>query len=490
MARVVVVGAGMGGLAVAARLAAKGHTVTILEQWSGPGGKNAALTRDGFRFDLGPSTLTLPAVYRDLFLKTGRSLEDSVDLLEVDPAFGYHFADGTSVTLPGAGVGACANALQDAFGGDTGHQWRALLRRAGDIWSLTRSDVLGRALDGYRDLLPLAKSHRRLRTVAPWRTMRSLGNTTLQDPRARMILDRYATYTGSDPRRSPAALVTIPFIEQTFGVWHIGGGLNTLAIALHQRCTDLGVDFRFNTRVDRIVTDERGVTGVVAGPHHLAAEIVVADADARLVYDELLDDPRTRVPRQRLGRMQPSFSGFILLLAVEGTTPGIRHHNVWFPADYDAEFDGLFAKQPAPLNDPAIYACVPDDPAMRPVGCESWRILVNAPAHQPPALDWTVAGEQYADHVLGILAARGVDLRDRIRWRQVRTPADLELSTASPGGSIYGMSSNGRLSTTLRPSNRSPVPGLFLVGGSAHPGGGLPLVGMGAEIVADQIGRA
>ena len=146
----------MGGLAVAARLSALGHYLTVYEQAAGPGGKNAGLAHDGFRFDMGPSTLTLPAVYRDLFLKTGRSLEDTVDLLEVDPAFGYHFADGSSVTVPGAGVGACANALQDAFGGDAGHEWRALLRRAGDIWALTRSDVLGRPLVGYLDLLPLA----------------------------------------------------------------------------------------------------------------------------------------------------------------------------------------------------------------------------------------------------------------------------------------------------------------------------------------------
>lgn len=167
MATVAVIGAGMGGLAVAARLAAKGHDVTVFEQFSGPGGKNAGLRRDGFAFDLGPSTLTLPAVYRDLFLKTGRSLEESVDLQEVDPAFAYHFTDGTSVTLPGAGVGACAHAIGAAFGADSEHEWRTLLRRAGDIWALTRQDVLGTALDGLRDLLPLARSPKSLQTVAP-----------------------------------------------------------------------------------------------------------------------------------------------------------------------------------------------------------------------------------------------------------------------------------------------------------------------------------
>ncbi|MEZ5185870.1 MAG: phytoene desaturase family protein [Candidatus Nanopelagicales bacterium] len=490
MARVAVIGAGMGGLAVSARLSAQGHDVTVYEQADGPGGKNSGYARDGFRFDLGPSTLTLPAVYRDLFLKTGRSLEDSLDLQEVDPAYGYHFADGSAVTVPGAGVGACANALQDGLGGDAGHEWRTLLRRAGDIWGLTRSNVLGRPLDGYRDLLSLARSGRNLRTVAPWRTMRQLGDATLRDPRARMILDRYATYTGSDPRRSPAALVTIPFVEQTFGIWHVGGGLHTLALALHRRCLDLGVTFEFRTRVEAITTDPNGVTGVQVHGQRQPGDLVVTDADARTVYGDLLQDPRADGPRRRMSKMQPSFSGFVLLLAVEGRTPGIRHHNVWFPANYDAEFDQLFSKRPRPVADPAVYACVPDDPAMRPDASEAWFILVNAPAQQPPVMDWSESAEDYADHVLAVLAARGVELRDRIRFREIRTPLDLQRDTASPGGSIYGMSSNGRLSTVLRPSNRSPVPGLFLVGGSAHPGGGLPLVGMGAEIVADQIGRA
>lgn len=473
-------------MAAAARLAAKGHSVTVFEQWPGPGGKNAGLQRDGFRFDLGPSTFTLPAVYRDLFLKTGRSLEDSVDLTEVDPAFVYHFPDRTTVTMPGAGVGACANALQDGLGGDTGREWRALLRRAGDIWALTRNDVLGSPLDGYRDLLPLARSPRSLQAVAPWRTMRQLGRATLSDPRARMLLDRYATYTGSDPRRCPAALITIPFVEQAFGVWHIGGGLHELSAALHQRCLQLGVTFHFRTPVVGITTDEQGVTAVRTENGRHACDIVVADVDARTVYSTLLDDPRTKGPLRKLSRMQPSFSGFVLLLAVDGATPGIQHHNVWFPQDYDAEFDGLFAKAPRPLSDPAIYACVPNDPLMHPPGAESWFILINAPA----GLDWNDVAEQYADHVLTVLATRGVDLRSRVRWREIRTPSDLERTTFAPGGSIYGMSSNGRLSTSLRPSNRSPVPGLFLVGGSAHPGGGLPLVGIGAEIVADQIGRA
>ena len=186
-----------------------------------------------------------------------------------------------------------------------------------------------------------------------------------------------------------------------------------------------------------------------------------------------------------------------MLLAVRGRTQGIQHHNVWFPENYDAEFDAIFAKNPYPVTDPTIYACVPDDPFMRPdQDHESWFLLVNAPRHsatgEEGTMNWDAPGiaDQYAAQILTTLAARGVDLRSRMLWHEISTPADLERETAAPGGSIYGTASHGSLSTFKRPTNQSPVPGLFLVGGSAHPGGGLPLVGMGAELTADLIGRA
>jgi phytoene dehydrogenase-like protein len=182
---------------------------------------------------------------------------------------------------------------------------------------------------------------------------------------------------------------------------------------------------------------------------------------------------------------------------------------VLFPHDYDAEFDAVFGPEPTPVPDPAVYICAPDDPAMRPDdGHESWFVLVNAPRHQPAGttegapgaggtargaavgVDWDASGvaTAYADHVLAVMARRGVDVRDRVVWRELRTPADLERQARAPGGSIYGTSSNGLRSAFLRPANRSPVPGLFLVGGSAHPGGGLPLVALSAAIVATAIG--
>ncbi|MCZ3386069.1 MAG: phytoene desaturase, partial [Actinomycetia bacterium] len=212
------------------------------------------------------------------------------------------------------------------------------------------------------------------------------------------------------------------------------------------------------------------------------------------LYADLLDDTRGRAPLRRLRRATPSLAGFVMLLAVRGRTPSLQHHNVLFPADYDAEFDAIFGRVPRPVDDPTIYLCAPDDPLMRPDDeHESWFVLVNAPRPAPAGgVDWSdgMLVDRYRERVLDVLAARGFDVRPRLVWSEVRTPADLERTTRSPGGSIYGTSSNGARAAFLRAANQSPVPGLFLVGGSAHPGGGLPLVGMSAAIVAELIGTA
>jgi phytoene desaturase len=497
MSSVIVVGAGLGGLATAARLAVKGHTVTILEQASTPGGKLALYERDGFVFDTGPSLFTLPAVYRDLFLKTGASFEESVDLQPLDPAYGYHFADGSSVVVPGVDPARCAKAFGDAFGGSAESDWRALIDRAGHMWRITREPFLQSPLQGWRTLVGLAKDPADVRTVAPRTSLRDLGREYLHDWRLRQVLDRYATYSGSDPRRAPAVLATIPYVEQTFGAWHIGGGVGTLAGVLARRCVDRGVQVRLGADVTGIEVVDGRVSGVrLQTGEFLPADIVVSNVDARELYGGLVDDRRATKVGRDLAKVPPSLSGFVILLALRGRTPGLQHHNVWFPDNYDDEFDALFGKTALPVDEPAIYVCSPDDPHMRPSDdAESWFILINAPRHgdgSDRTVNWDEPGrsEVYADHILERLAGRGMDVRDRVVWRETRTPADLARATRAPGGSIYGTSSNGARAAFQRPANQSPVAGLYLVGGSAHPGGGLPLVGMGAEIVANLVGRA
>jgi phytoene desaturase len=503
VAEVVVVGAGMGGLAVAARLATLGHRVTVCEQSSDIGGKLGWLSREGFAFDTGPSLLTLPAVYRDLFLKTGGPLEGEVDLVPVDPVCHYRFADGVELDLPNASRAATTAALDAAFGDGAGADWAGFMDRAGRIWDVTRGPFLESPLDGVRGLVRESRKLSDLRTVAPWRSLRGLGRSYLRDPHLRTMLDRYATYTGSDPRRAPAALATVPYVEQTFGAWYVRGGLRQLGLALHQRALDRGAQVRTATRVMEIETSGGRVSGVrLAGGGRLPADVVVSDIDARALYTDLVAAESNRRPLAQLERATPSLSGFVLLLAVRGRTPGLAHHSVLFPAEYDDEFDSVFGTgphrgQPRAVLDPTIYLAAPDDPALRPDSDhEAWFVLVNAPRHTPDdpsaGIDWDAPGfaAAYAGRVLDILAARGLDVRNRVLWQEIRTPADLERMTGSVGGSIYGTSSNGARAAFLRPANRSPLPGLFLVGGSAHPGGGLPLVGMSAAIVAELIGRA
>ena len=497
MSNVVVIGSGIGGLAVAARLAVRGHHVTLLEQSSTFGGKLARYERDGHVFDTGPSLFTLPAVYRDLFLKTGGALEESVDLQPVEPAFGYHFADGSSVVVPGVDPAKAAIAFGAALGGTADADWRRLIQRGGKMWRITREPFLQSPLQGWRSLMAMAKSPDDIRTIAPMSSLRDLGRDYLNDPRLRQVLDRYATYTGSDPRKAPAVLATVPYMEETFGAWHIGGGVAALADAVVERCIERGVTMRSNTNVTSIELTDGAASGVLlADGERIGADIVVANADAQQVYGQLVDDRRAQRIARDLAKRPPGLSGFVLLLALRGRTPGLQHHNVWFPAEYDGEFDAIFGSKPKPADDPAIYVCAPDDPRMRPDDdSESWFILINAPRHgdgTKGTVDWDAPGfaDAYADHILERLAERGMDVRDRIKWCEVRSPADLERATRAPGGSIYGTSSNGARAAFQRPANQSPIPGLFLVGGSSHPGGGLPLVGMGAEIVADLIGRA
>jgi phytoene desaturase len=494
------VGAGLGGLAAAARLAAAGHTVTVVEQADGIGGKLGWYARDGHAFDTGPSLVTMPQVYRDLFAATGAPLEASVDLVRLDPAVEYRFADGTRLAVPGVAEQIPA-ALDGALGAGAGAEWTALLGRAAAMWAISEGPFLRTRLQGMTTLARLARSPADVATIAPWQTLRGIGGRYLRRPHLRTLLDRYATYSGSDPRRAPAVLATVPFAEQEFGSWYVRGGLHRLALAVAERAVERGAVMRTGCAVRRIVTDGGRAAGVeLADGEVVRADVVVSGADAAALYSDLLPpDRRTRRVRANLDRATASLSGVVLLVALRGRTPGLAHHTVLFPKDYDAEFDavfgtGRFRGAARPVADPTVYVSAPDDPSLRPdEDSESWFVLVNAPRHDPDGgIDWDAPGlaDRYASEVLDVMARRGLDVRDRVRWCEVRTPAHLARATGSVGGSIYGTSSNGARATFLRPGNVSPVPGLFLVGGSSHPGGGLPLVALSAEIVAGLIGPA
>jgi phytoene desaturase len=486
VAAVVIVGAGVGGLCAAIRLSAAGHAVTVYEQAPRVGGKLAGLCRDGFAFDTGPSLLTWPEVLADTVAVSGARLGELLEPRRLDPMFRYRFADGTWLTVPDGGAAAVAEAMGDQLGGHAADDWLRFSRHAARLWDAVRGPFLDAPVRGPADLLRRAADLRAVRLIAPWRTLRATGRRFFRDPRQRMLLERYATYSGSDPRRAPGVLAVSAHLEQTRGAWHVPGGLWRIAGMLADRARATGAVIHTGTPVRAVTVDGTRVSGVrLAGGQRVAADVVVCNADAARLYGELLPGGDRTRPARRLRRATPSLSGFVLLLALGPGAAVPAHHTVLFPARYDDEFDGVFGPEPRPVADPAVYVCAPDDPAMRPSAAEqAWFVLVNA-ARQG-TVDWLAPGlaDRYADRVLGVLAERGLDVRDRVRWRVVRTPADLAAQTGAPGGSIYGSSSNGMRAAFLRPGNATPVRGLFLVGGSTHPGGGLPLVARSGEITA------
>ena len=496
MSRVVVIGAGVGGLAAAARLAALGHDVTVCEAAEEIGGKLGVIEHDvpghgRFRFDTGPSLVTMPYVFRDLFDETG-GWPDDLRFTVLDPTARYRFPDGTTFDAVADLDDFCIR-LDEALGPGNGDDWRSFSSRAQRMWDASRVPFLETALDGPADIARLAfRRPRDIATIAPHRSLRSLGRRHLRDPRLRTFLDRYATYTGSDPRRAPGALAAIPYVEQAFGGWYVPGGLHRLGLAIRDRAVERGARICLGTRVTRIETAGGRASGVqLADGSSLPADVVVANTDAAHVYGSLVHSPAAE---RRLAKATQSLSGFVLLLAVKGRTAGLAHHNVLFPFDYDAEFEAVFGREACPVPDPTLYVSAPDDPAVRPEGCEAWFVLVNAPRHGSGAgaVDWTAPGlaKEYADRLLELLAQRGLPSGDRVLWSATLSPADLEQRTGAAGGAIYGTSSNGSAAAFLRPANRSPIPGLFLVGGSSHPGGGLPLVALSAQITAGLIGPA
>lgn len=368
--KVIVIGAGMGGMAVAARLARAGFTVEIFEATDRVGGKCRTEWIGDYAFDTGPSLLTIPAVYRDLFKKTGKRLELVSELQPVDPAFTYTFHDGTVLTFPNLSLPKICKEIDQVLGKKSGDEWHTLMQHAERMWDVARGPFIE------SELLPLSQLIRRkgflkdLKKIHPATSLQKFTSKVTSDPYLAKIVDRYATYTGSDPRKVPAVLLTIAFVEMTFGAWHVKGGVGTLATALAQRCEELGVIFHLNTAVEKINVTAGKATGITVASGIIAADYIVSNADSEITFNRLIDqsEKRAKVERKRLKSSQQSFSGFTLLIGldnakIDGTAPKLTHHNVFFPEDYNQEFVELFEESRA-LSDPTIYICAPQDLSM------------------------------------------------------------------------------------------------------------------------------
>jgi phytoene desaturase len=483
---IVVVGGGVGGLAAAIRLAAAGHDVQLLERSAEVGGKLGRHRAGGFTWETGPSLLTLPAVFDELLGLAGTSLARSCRPVRLDVTCRYHFADGSSFAT--RDEPAATRAEVEALSPGSGPAWDRWQRRAGQVWSTAERTFFAGPIEDPVVLARRMRSPLDLLAIDPLPTLHQRAARTFADPRLVQWACRYATYAGSDPWRAPATLGCIPYVEQAHGCWALLGGLATLADALAAAATSLGASVRTDAEVTAILADGPGsrTSGVqLASGEVVASDLVVADVDAAHLYADLLPDAGGQRRVRAAGR---STSGFVLLLGAAGQTEALDHHTVLFSGDYRREFVDIAAGRPP--SDPTVYVCAADrtDPAAAPPGAESLFVLVNVPSSDEPAAAWgQERTDAYAEKVLDVLDRRGLDLRRRLVHREVITPADLATRHRAVGGAIYGTSSNGRRAAFTRPSNRGRRPGLYLVGGSSHPGGGLPLVALSAKIAAAMI---
>ncbi|MFD3502141.1 phytoene desaturase family protein [Streptomyces sp. NPDC058676] len=500
MARIAVIGAGMGAMAAAARLAVAGHRVAVYERTETYGGAVRRFERDGFSFDTGPGLLPLPAVYRDLFVKTGKEpLESCVELVQVDPSSHHLFADGTRVSLPNASRAGVVAALDEALGSGAGQRWGDFLVRAREAWDRTRRPLLEEPLWpnwsvlAEREPYP-AVPHKRLLRTRRAGTLAEIGAWELRDARLAALLDNYALAYGLDPSDAPASASVLPYMEHAFGTWYVRGGMRELARALYERCVARRVEFVFGAEVTGVLDKDGRAAGVeLAGDTSQAsgsgggtvveADIVVGTGPRRLadlvrgreLYDGKAVEPQPE--GMAAGRV-------VVCLALRGARAAdTAHRTVVHSPDSESELE--FFAHGEPPEHPTVRIDRPDDPALRPDDAHEAVVLTST----VPSLahyDWTAAGaaDAFADRMVTAAERAMPGLRERTLWREVRTPVHTRAETGAEGGGVPAPALASAAGTLLHPSNSTAIPGLFSVGGWSHPGGGLPHAGMSGALVA------
>jgi len=487
MSTAMVIGSGVGGLAAAIRLAIKGLTVRVFEAGPTPGGKLSEFSEGGYRFDRGPSLFTMPHLVEELFKEAGVDMSGRFAYEKLDEANRYFWEDGTQVT------GWCdpqrfSTELEDRLKVPRGRTL-AHLQRATELLQSTGKTFLEHSLHRRETLMHggVLKALRTASVAELTQDLHRVNTNAVGDGKAAQLFDRFATYNGSNPYRTPGLMRMIPGLEHGQGAFYPVGGMYRITQALYQLAVDLGVRFHFNSRVDRILltSDQRCVTGVrdAQGEHH--ADVVVSNMDVVPTYRNLL--PELNAP-ERVLKQERSSSAFVFYWGVRGAFPQLGLHNILFSQDYRKEFEHLFGSLSV-YEDPTVYINITSKHTANdaPEGCENWFTMINAP--RDVGQDREAQVHQVRMAILAKLKRTlGIDLAALIEVEQVLDPRAIGERTFSHQGSIYGTSSNSPWAAFLRhPNFHGSVKGLFFCGGSVHPGGGIPLALMGARIVASLI---
>ena len=486
---IVIIGAGLGGLTVSCLLAAKGHHVSILEKNEAPGGKINQLKTDGYRFDTGPSLLTMPFILERLFKEVGKELSDYLEIQQVEPICRYFYKDGQTFD--------CYQDHQknldqiQNFAPQDESAYNDFLKYSADLYDKTKEAFLENPLYNWSDLFSLNLAE--VLQIDAFKTVAARVDQTFTSPYLKQFFKRFTTYNGSSPYRAPATLNVIPHVELSLGGYYIKGGIYQLVKALTKLATELGANIRYEQEVAKIEVMDGEACGIInTNGEHSNADIIISNSDASETYLQLLsgDDISSRKTR-KVEKLEPSCSGFVLMLGIDRKYDQLEHHNIFFCGDYQKEFEQIFQDRVMP-DDPTIYIAntSKSDPNHAPEGSSNLFILVNAP-YLSNEWDWESKADAYAETINETLEDRGLDnLSEHIEVQKYITPVDFYRKYRSNKGSIYGTSSNSKLSAFLRPRNKSKeIEHLYLVGGSTHPGGGIPLVTLSAFHAAELIDR-
>lgn len=487
---IVVIGAGMGGLSAAAHLSAQGHRVRVFEGTSRVGGKAGRREIDGFRFDTGPTLLTMADTVRRAFTAAGGDLDRDVGLLPIHPETRYFFTGGRRVDLVQDARETARN-IDRVFEGE-GAAYLRFIEHAATIWRYASEPYLEAPFHSY-PAFAMRVLKRGLGAVKLGKnlgTLDGLARDFFRAPELRMFVERFATYVGGDPAQTSAAYANIAHVECTMGAMHPRGGMAAIALALADRLRARGVSITTDAPVLEVDTHGGRVRSVRVKGHDRAiqCDAVIVNVDPQTAAESFLSKSAEALEHGELARRERSVSCYALLLGVEGGVGDLAHHSLYFPQDYRREFVDLFRKKVAP-TDPTIYVNVPSltEPGVAPAGCHSLYVLVNAPAtgDQPALWDESGTRIQELDRViLDRLDELVPGLSSRVRVRSRVTPLDIA-ALGSVGGAIYGEAPHGPTAPFRRPKQRvDAIKGLYLATGSAHPGGGVAMVTLGGEHVA------
>ncbi len=484
--KAIIIGAGVAGLASAIRLVVQGMEVIVYEKNTYPGGKLSDFEVDGYRFDAGPSLFTQPQHIEDLFALAEEPMTDYFNYQRLPVSCHYFYEDGTTVK---------AYADREKFSkelvtqlGEKEDSLANYLNRSEKTYKAIATVFLNHSLHKKATLLKakILLALKATRWAYLFRSLHQYNQSHFTNPKTVQLFDRYATYNGSSPYKAPGMLSLIPHLEHNEGSFYPAGGMISITHALYQLAVKKGVQFHFNTPVQRIIQHEGKATGVVVNDDNVFAEVIVSNMDVYFTYRKLLGDEHKA---KKILKQERSSSALIFYWGMKKEFPVLDLHNIFFTKDYAAEFDHLFRLKKM-YTDPTVYInitakCEPGVQA--PKGCENWFVMVNAPANV--GQDWEAYRLQYREAIIAKLSRiLQTDIASLIETETILDPVLIESKTASYTGSLYGTSSNSNMAAFLRHPNFSKtIRNLYFAGGSVHPGGGIPLCLQSAKIMSEMV---